>query len=254
MGSPDFGALLDSWWADGSQGNWGQWIIGNASNFVFGTNPPYSITDFFAMCPNYAGEIITTPGTLTSGSPSVTNINTNGLAVGQFVANVIVPPASSAIPAGTTIAAIPTPSSGGGSNGTITLSQNASANGSAPVTIYVGPPIAPLQVIAAYIALASSSLAQARWLESWLVAMSWFIQHFLILYARSNGNPNCGPGQVVVAGLKQGITVAASAGGVSQGLERVPGLDSWAAWNSTGPGVQLATMAKVVGAGPIYVY
>ena len=239
MGSPDFGALIESWWGDGSQGNWGSWLIGNASNIVVGTNPPFSVTDFFGFYPKYGGLPLNVNGTLVLGSAVVTGtVTTNGAVVGQFVTG-------PGIPSGTTILTL--------GSGTMTLSQNATASGTVLLSIYVKP-LLPVSVIGAYVALASASLNQGRWLDSWFVGMNLFVAHFCTLYLRSEGNCNLTAGAAAMAGLKQGITVSASAGGVSQNLERTPGLDSYAAWNETAYGAQLATTAKLVGMGPLWCY
>jgi hypothetical protein len=245
---PDYNGFISQCWGSPSfEGDPGWCALGAASNVVVGTNPPYSITDFYGFFPKYAGKIVTVTGTFSSGSATVTGINTAGLAAGQYAAILGTSPA---IPSGTTISQITTLNT----NGSLTLSQPANAAGAFPLTVYVGPPIVPAQVLNAYIALASASLVQARWCDTWWIAISWFCDHYLTLYARSNGNCSSGCGQSAAAGLKQGITVAVSAGGVSQSLQPVPGLEDWSAWNQSQSGVLLATIAKSMGAGCLWLY
>ena len=243
---PDYQAYIEQSWGypmfEG--GSWG--ALGGASNVIVGTNPPYSITDFYAFFPKYAGPNLSLTGTLTGGSTLVTGINTQGLAIGQYVA--VLP--SPAIPPGTTISQINV--QGTGANGQITLSQPAAASGTFPIIVYVGPPIVPVQVIVAYLNLASASLVQARWMDTWAFAVSLFTAHFLSLYLRSEGNCSTQCGQAAAAGLKQGITVSVSGGGVSQSTQPTPGLDDWSAWNLTSYGVQLATFAKAIGSGILW--
>jgi hypothetical protein len=95
---------------------------------------------------------------------------------------------------------------------------------------------------------------QARWLDTWAYGVALYCAHFATLYLRSEGNCSSTCGQAAAAGLKQGITVGVSAGGVSQTLQPTPGLDDWSAWNMTVYGTQLATFAKSVGAGSLWVY
>jgi hypothetical protein len=132
----------------------------------------------------------------------------------------------------------------------ITLTLAATSSGTSTLKVYCQP-LAPMPVLNAYIALASASLIQARWLDSWAVAMSLYCAHFLTLYLRSDGNPHSTPGQAAAAGLAQGMLVSKGAGAVNVGLQPVPGLDDWAQWNSTSYGATFATMAKCAGAGAL---
>ena len=59
---------------------------------------------------------------------------------------------------------------------------------------------------------------------------------------------------VLAAGLARGILVSKSAGGVSAGIQPATGLESWAAWTLTEYGIQFASMAKLVGSGPMLVW
>lgn len=259
MGSwPSFNSFLGDAWGWGPQGS--GLVASGYSNIVVGSNPLYTPTDFFGLCPNYGGKPTCLQGTLAQGSQTVTDVQASGEevplssnAVGQF----IIGPAGAVVGAtgltswpyiatGTTVSDTST-------EGRLSLSQAAVGSGTVNLNLYLQP-IVPLPVLAAYIALASGSLMQARWQFSWAIGMMWFIQHFLVLYLRCNGDLNCTAGQVAAAGLKQGVTVSASAGNVSQSLEPVTGLEDWAAWNQTQPGVQFATMAKIIGMGPMLVW
>ena len=112
----------------------------------------------------------------------------------------------------------------------------------------------PLPVIQAYINLASSCLVQARWLEMWPVAMSWFVAHFLTLYLASEGNAGSTPGAVARSGLGLGVIVSQSAGDVSKSIEP-PDLGEFSgSWGTTVYGQQFATAAKAIGAGGMLIY
>ena len=113
------------------------------------------------------------------------------------------------------------------------------------------PPPVPNVVLQAYITLASASLVQARWLEQWPIAMALFVAHFATLYAKSDGNPLSTVGQIAAQGISTGIQVGKSVGDVSVNYQPVTGLEDWGSWNLTSYGQQLATMAKIVGAGPM---
>ena len=121
---------------------------------------------------------------------------------------------------------------------------------------FAGLDTLPDVVVNAYISLASASLVQARWGEAtWPIAMGLFVAHYVTLYLRSDGDAvYSSPGRVATAGLAHGITVSKSAGGVSAGIQPATGLEAWAAWTQTEYGVQFASMAKLVGAGPMLVW
>lgn len=243
LGWPDYQSyLVQSWGYPMFEGCWNAW--GLATNIVYGTNPPYYITDFFGFYPKFAGQTALTTGQATQGSPLLTGVNTASLAVGQYVAT------TAAIPDGTTIAQI----NAAGDDGEITLSQPLNATGPIQLTAYVGPPLVPIPVVMAYIALATASLVQARWCDTWAIGIALYVAHFCTIYLRSEGNCSSTCGQAATAGLKQGITVGISAGGVSQTLERTPGLDDWGAFNETQYGVQLCTFGAAVGAGPCLIW
>jgi hypothetical protein len=111
----------------------------------------------------------------------------------------------------------------------------------------------PPAVLQMYINLASACLQSARWFEYWPLAMAWFVAHFATLYLRSEGNVGSTPGQVAASGLTRGIMVTKSAGNVAATIEVPRGLDEFAAWTSTEYGIQLATAAKGIGFGWMYI-
>src|SRR5271157_3472903 len=240
MGTPDWGMWLDSQWGPpGEQGTGFPFVIGAASNIVIGSNPPYTIQDFLALFPKYGGVPLQQSGTLTAGSPNVTDIVTNGMSAGNLVAG-------PGIPNGATILSVP-------DGQHLVLSASATVNGTAFITVWTSP-VVPLAALAAFIFLASSCLIQARWQEQWTFAMALYVAHFASLYAKSDGNPNSTVGQIAAQGIATGIQVAKSVGDVNVSYTPVPGLEDWGAWNLTVYGQQLVTMAKVIGSGSMLVY
>lgn len=248
--SPSFDQFLQEVWG------WSDeyaFASGSSSNVVIGTNPPYGAANFFALYPKFAGTA-TTPvvGTAASGSPIITGItSTSALAPNELITGAGVPALTTTsipglaggIQAVTVIQSVD-------SSSQVTLTQNATQAGSVTLSVFTSP-LVPMAAINTYIALASASLVQLRWMDAWPAAMGFFVAHFLTLWLRSDGVISSVPGQAAAAGLARGITTNKAAGPVSMGIQPVTGLDDWAAWTSTEYGVQFATFARIIGAGPM---
>lgn len=60
--------------------------------------------------------------------------------------------------------------------------------------------------------------------------------------------------QIAAQGLAGGIQTSKSVGDVSVGYQALSALEDWAAWGLTTYGQQLATMARVIGSGPMVIW
>lgn len=60
--------------------------------------------------------------------------------------------------------------------------------------------------------------------------------------------------QIAAQGLAGGIQTSKSVGDVSVGYQALSALEDWGAWSLTSYGQQLATMARVVGSGPMVIW
>ncbi len=121
--------------------------------------------------------------------------------------------------------------------------------------------LVPAPVLNAYIALATASLMQARWREGWAIAMGLYVAHLATLYLKTEGdqvaagaNDNV-TAQTAVSAAQRGlgVLVSKSAGGVSAGYQTIKGVDDWGSFALTSYGTDLATKARVVGMGPVWV-
>jgi hypothetical protein len=98
-----------------------------------------------------------------------------------------------------------------------------------------------------FLNLASASLSQERWQDSWSFGMALFIAHYATLFQQSSTS--------VMAGLAKGVQVSKSAGDVSTSIQTITtGWESWGAWNLTTFGQQLITMARTIGYGPMWIW
>jgi hypothetical protein len=225
-------------------------IIWLATNVVTGQNPPYYVQDFFAMYPKYAGTPLAIPGaTTTLNSPTVTL----SAAITGVVAGL--PLSGPGIPDGAFIQTV-TPD-----GLTITMTMPATAAGSnVSLTTWPSPTI-PYPFLLAIVNLASASLVQARWQEMWPLAMGLYIAHYCTLYGYTDLPPGgsytgIAPYQVALQGYATGILASKAAGDLSVSYMTLSGfgLNNWGAFNLTSYGQQLATLAKVVGTGPMFLW
>ena len=210
--------------------------LGLASGIPQTGSPPYYVDNFLAIYPKFFGPPTVTSGTLIEGQSTIAIDSTSGLNPGQLVT-------CQGLNPGTVIQVV-------NSDSSIGVSSAAIASGIQQLTIYEEQ-IVPLAVMQAYLNLAFVSLMQSRWREQWGLAMALYIAHFLTLYAESEGNPQATASQIVANSLQSGVEISKSADGVAQGLQPLK-FDNWGTWALTQYGVQLATMARVVGSGMVY--
>ncbi|NHN33538.1 DUF4054 domain-containing protein [Paenibacillus agricola] len=117
--------------------------------------------------------------------------------------------------------------------------------------------LVPEVIMQMYLDLADACIKEARWRKYWLVAMGWFVAHFLTLYLQGTADPNSGAGAALAAGQAKGLNTSESVGDVSVSMDYNQigqDLEGWAAWKLTIYGQQLASIGKLVGKGGMYIY
>ena len=241
MPAPDVDTLLCiAWgWPDESVGLFPAFAA--AANVVVGSNPPYSVADFMAMYPKFFGVPTPATITLTANSPQGNLASTvPSAAAGQLITGPGIAP-------GTTVQSI--------SGTAVVLSTPAtSAQSGSQAQIFTAPMI-PLAVLNVFITLASASLAQGRYLDSWTFVMALYIAHFVTLWLQSEGQPATTAGQAASAGLVRGIAAAKSVGDVSVSYESLTSnAQEWGSFQATTYGAQLITLARIAGSGPMVIW
>jgi hypothetical protein len=116
--------------------------------------------------------------------------------------------------------------------------------------------LVPDAVCETYINLARASIQQRRWEDAWETGVGWFVAHFLTLWLQSAAAPGSPAGAVVAAGAARGLQTSKAVDGVSVSYDyqaAAKDLDGWAAWSLTIYGQQLASYAKLLTGGGIYV-
>lgn len=114
----------------------------------------------------------------------------------------------------------------------------------------------PETVIQSFINLASANLNIERWHNSWRFGMALFIAHFLTLYVKTCGTED-EPNTNLASGNVRGIQTSKSVDGVSVSYDVsavLTELDGWGSYKLTEYGIQLLTMARLLGKGNMYVW
>lgn len=118
-------------------------------------------------------------------------------------------------------------------------------------------PELPDLILEQFIGMANAYINIDRWKSTWTLGMCLFVAHFSTLYLQTFAEPNAAANQVMSAAQAKGLITSKSVGDVSVSYDfssAVNGLDGWANWTSTAFGIQLASFAKILGKGNMYVY
>ena len=115
----------------------------------------------------------------------------------------------------------------------------------------------PDLILEQFIGLANAYINIDRWKNSWKLGMCLFVAHFSTLYLQTFADANATANQVMAAAQAKGLITSKSVGDVSVSYDfssAVNGLDGWANWTSTAFGIQLASLAKILGKGNMWVF
>lgn len=261
---PSFDTLLAEWWGGSFQDYTRIAAVTNAANIIFGTNPPYQLADFLAVYPQFGTgtqgiltAAINNAGVGYSVGDMITPVQPNGTG-GVLVVTGTTPPGAI-----TSLQAIPSPAGVGTDYNPATnlkTTTNSVAGVGATVDILTITPFTlptgvPLMVLQLYLNLALATLPQLRYLDWWVPCVNWFVAHFMTLFLQSQGAVGGTLQQIAASGLAKGLNVSMAAGDVSKSTEYIlQGWEDWGSFNLTIFGQQLITIAKQVGAGPMYIY
>lgn len=114
----------------------------------------------------------------------------------------------------------------------------------------------PENVVEAFVNLASANINIKRWNKSWQFGMALFIAHFLTLYVKTSGTVDA-PQTNLASGNVRGIQTSKSVDGVSVSYDVssvLTELDGWGSYKLTEYGIQLLTLARLLGKGNMYVF
>ena len=117
----------------------------------------------------------------------------------------------------------------------------------------------PAPVMSAFIAMANSTVAEARWGETWRLACGLFVAHYATMYLRqSKGNTSgsANATQAAESGALVGIVSSASLGDASVSYDTsaaTQATQNWGQFNLTTYGQQYASLARLFVLGGSYV-
>ena len=125
--------------------------------------------------------------------------------------------------------------------------------GTEPSVTYLVDP----DILQMYLDLANACIKQIRYHSYWAVCMGWFVAHFATLYLQGTALAGSTAAQVTSMAQARYNLASKAVGDVSASYDVnsiAADLDGWAHFKLTIYGQQLATAAKLVGKGGMYVW
>ena len=114
----------------------------------------------------------------------------------------------------------------------------------------------PDVVIDMYVEAAQESILKTRWFSKWKIAIGLYIAHNVTLWAETAATGALTPAELASGGESKGAVMSKSMDGLSVSYGQSAGendLVGWGTLKNTLFGQQLATMAKDVGRGGMYI-
>ncbi len=117
----------------------------------------------------------------------------------------------------------------------------------------------PASMMRVFLTMANSTVSEARWCESWRLAIGLFVAHYVTMYLRQSGGNTDGSANAKKAaesGALVGIVSSASLGDASVSYDTSSATQATAAWgqfNLTTYGQQYASLARLYCLGGSYV-
>ena len=115
----------------------------------------------------------------------------------------------------------------------------------------------PDELLELFIAMADASIKETRFRSQWKYATCLYVAHFATLFLQTQTGASNTAAQVVATAQAMFPRASKSVGDVSVSYDTAAinnDLPGWAAWKTTLYGQQLATIARIVGRGGMYVW
>ena len=102
----------------------------------------------------------------------------------------------------------------------------------------------------------NDSVLPSRWGSMWRYAAGLYLAHFGAMYLKTYAPESSSASQVAAAAQPAGVIKSATMGDTQISYDNSAvtiGTEKWGSWNATQYGQQLATLARLVGMGGMYV-
>lgn len=115
-------------------------------------------------------------------------------------------------------------------------------------------PMLPAGIIMMYLESANRTIIPSRWGTDWRMAAGLFTAHLCALRLQTYSDGST-PGQVAANAANTGTVKTATLGDTSLSYDNAAvnaGTEKWGSWNLTKYGLQLSTMARMIGIAGMY--
>ena len=114
----------------------------------------------------------------------------------------------------------------------------------------------PEKILRMFLEQVNDSVLPSRWGSMWRYAAGLYLAHFTAMYLKSYAPESNGAAQAAARAQPAGVIKSATMGNTSVSYDNSAvtiGTEKWGSWNATQYGQQLATLARLVGMGGMYV-
>ena len=114
----------------------------------------------------------------------------------------------------------------------------------------------PKGILQMFLEQVNDSVLPSRWGSMWRYAAGLYLAHFAAMYLKTYASESSGAAQAAAKAQPAGVIKSATMGDTSVSYDNSAvtiGTEKWGSWNATQYGQQLATLARLVGMGGMYV-
>lgn len=114
----------------------------------------------------------------------------------------------------------------------------------------------PEKILRMFLEQVNDSVLPSRWGSMWRYAAGLYLAHFTAMYLKTYAPESNGAAQAAARAQPAGVIKSATMGNTSVSYDNSAvtiGTEKWGSWNATQYGQQLATLARLVGMGGMYV-
>ena len=114
----------------------------------------------------------------------------------------------------------------------------------------------PKGILQMFLEQVNDSVLPSRWGSMWRYAAGLYLAHFAAMYLKTYAPESSGVAQAAAKAQPAGVIKSATMGDTSVSYDNSAvtiGTEKWGSWNATQYGQQLATLARLVGMGGMYV-